>query len=292
MKSITLLLGILFCLTLFAEEIQESDRSETAQKPKSFTSQTIDSGFVFIDGKYIDPPYKFEVKRVKDVPYAPPGSYPIIGTVYLNNIMLYKCRGKLQHFDGSVDPDLPRGIDKNTPFRSGKVSAYIQHKHDYAVKNLTIEEEKKFLEKAFRNLPMIKKVETYKYKGKECDGAFTLYTYNNKKYHVPGFTFRRKSVPYDPFIQTCLQVNKDARILLFGGAIFFNKKYWILKIKESTTAKTLIAALNSASNKEERLSTYQKVLGKTHYQKFLGKTHKENPIVSQFQGSPQLDKRL
>lgn len=287
MKIIKFLFLIFLSISILAQEknIDDGRGIENFKKMKDIVYKPIDSGFVFIDGRYIDKPYKIEIKKV--LKELNGGTYLGGCIVCLNGFTLQKfLTTKRRRYNGNIDPPIPKGIDKNTPFRSGKVTVYLDHKHDYAMKNMTIEEEKKFFKKTYQNLPMIKKVELFEYKGKKYDGNLMIYTVDNKKYQVPSFSFRMKSVPFDKFYSSISGrfIIGYVNTLMRGGTILFSKKSGKSFLRSTSQALTLITMISLGTTPEERL----KLVRKAGFKQF----DKNNPLITQFQSSRQLEERL
>jgi hypothetical protein len=139
--------------------------NSNAQKNKS---KPINSGFVFIDGKYIEPPYKVKQKE--------PGKIYINGIYVLNRIR--DLDTILNPYKIDELPLIPKNITKNTSFKEltelsyGK-SSYLSAVSNYYYTHYPGKEANKKLYEYLMTIPCIKSIEK---------GTFQFY--NGDKKHI------------------------------------------------------------------------------------------------------------
>lgn len=122
-------------LKYLAEELLE------VEEYGSMRGTPIDSGFVFIGGKYIEAPYLIE--RIG------------LG-IFINNIMIqqpYYIPKKI--YPGDVNPPMPEEITSESSINDEIVSNYLSQKHAFAEKRKTEKDGLKIMEQAYRSLPFV-----------------------------------------------------------------------------------------------------------------------------------------
>lgn len=107
------------------------------------TGQPIETGFVFLDGKYLDAPYTVSRKG---------------GSVYINEHWVYRTAGddKPPLMAHPEKVKLPEGIDKNTSLYDKRMGEYFRNMIAAVQATHTREEEIKIMEAVYRKLPFIK----------------------------------------------------------------------------------------------------------------------------------------
>ncbi|MCD4725604.1 MAG: VWA domain-containing protein, partial [Bacteroidales bacterium] len=130
---------LLFCIITFSQSTEAQNNTEG-----------INNGFVFIDGKYIEAPYIFEVHNLG---------------IYLNGNLVFNPPANRPNFNVIEDPGFPAGLTKNTtiyyflekmwnkelPHYCAKL-AYLLKKHDKNTAQLE-------MLNYYKKLPFIKTVE-------------------------------------------------------------------------------------------------------------------------------------
>ncbi|MCD4684041.1 MAG: hypothetical protein K8R86_12220 [Bacteroidales bacterium] len=117
-------------------------------------TQPVESGFFFLNGKYVEAPYIFEVNNL---------------AIYINGLQLDK---QIQYpiFDNRVfeDPGIPKGLSQNLTLvaidsiRTDEGDIWILRRLRYFVQNYPEEESYVMCVDFLRSLPFIKSVEKYK----------------------------------------------------------------------------------------------------------------------------------
>jgi hypothetical protein len=109
----------------------------------TFIGETVDEGFVFIDGQYIDSPYIVVRKEL---------------AIFINDRMIaHPIRWENQTSSlGVVDPKLPSEINKETSLFDEAFREYIRHKIAYIQKNYTRDDERQKMQEVYTKLPFVK----------------------------------------------------------------------------------------------------------------------------------------
>lgn len=281
MKSLVLLLTTVFLnASLIAGTANEADERgvEQFKSMKNHTLEPVNSGFVFVNGKYINSPYMIKVEKVL-IP-EPHNTYLRGGVMYLNNLILSNHLTRKYHeYKGDVDPAIPEGINKNTSIYDIKINDYFRQKIAYVQRRHSREEEAKILANVYKSLPNIKRTRFIDSKTLEIE------TYNGDIINCSLLSSRRKPLSFPQFYEQTIDLaDRYASILKNGGALFFTAKSGQLSVTGSNGALALVSALNSGKTPEERIA-YAHKLGFGHF-------HPDNPAITQYVGSPQLEERL
>lgn len=276
MRAIIILIVAVIGSILIAVENPESDGLDIEQfeKMSDFAGETINSGFVFINGKYINAPYKLEIKKV--IKKEQHDNYFGGGIIYVNSIIVTKnLMNKYPDYKGDIDPDIPKDIDKNTSIYDFKIEDYFRRKTAYVQKHHTQNEEIKIMEKVYKSLPNIKSAELLD------SNTLKIETYSGDIINCSLSAPRRKTLSFPRYYQQTIDwANRYANVLKSGGLLSFNERSGQLSISEPQNALKLVTALNSASTPEDRASFAN------------GMISRDNPLVTQFKGSVQLEERV
>lgn len=105
----------------------------------------IDSGFLFIEGRYIDAPYVVTRKGLE---------------VFVNgHVVLRIGLPAREPPSGDVDPELPSKLNSTTSPYDNIYKDYIRKKTAYVQKHHTRDEERKIMAQVYASLPFVKKTE-------------------------------------------------------------------------------------------------------------------------------------
>lgn len=153
------LLSIVFFLIantcLFAQDdaYDNDDDFESQTKEKKQSCKKINSGYVFIDGNYVEPPYRVNLKRK---------------TIYINEIPITKKIKKIKiknypsvRKDPGIPPDIKQMDSINVIYKA-KIQpyniSYMEAKLVYLYKNYSEEDAVKLTKEYLESMPNIKSV--------------------------------------------------------------------------------------------------------------------------------------
>jgi len=102
---------------------------------------SIDKGFVFVNGKYLEAPYVLRRRG--------------LGLFIGNKMIERPMKWPVEIPSGDEDPVLPSEIDEETSIYDPIVSDYLGMKVAYLTKNYTREEEARVMEEVLRSLPFV-----------------------------------------------------------------------------------------------------------------------------------------
>ncbi len=262
------------------DEYAKDERGvEELRKMKDYVPAPVNTGFVFINGKYIAPPYQLKLTKVLKLEHKEGDCYLGGGILSLNgqlneNHVIRKSR----LFKGDKFPAVPDDIKKDTSMDDHKVSVFMAKAKTYIKLHHSHKEECDIVADAYKKLPNIKRTRRIN------KDILEIETYNGKTYHYLLNIFRRKGPNFPEFykqiIRRCKQYQKR---LEDGGVLFFSSRSGDMQIPGGTESITLIKALNSAKTPEERSAVARK-FGMDHYF--------SEYFIKNYQPSAQLEKRL
>ncbi|MDD3118103.1 MAG: hypothetical protein PHQ27_02890 [Victivallales bacterium] len=234
------------------------------EKMSDFSPEIIDAGFVFINGKYLDAPYKMELKKV--LKEGQDDTYVGGCIFYLNNTKIKQYSStEYRRYKGDIDPQLPANINKNTALHDSSLAEYFRAKVAFVQKHYSREEEIKIMEDVFRALPNMKKVVRISANDAHIE------TFAGDISDVCLAYPRRKPLPlFRIYEQTIAQTQHFAEVLKNGGALFFTDESGDMTVTGIQDALKLVTGLNSGKSPEERM-----VL--TH--RFFLRTIRSSPII-------------
>lgn len=107
------------------------------------TGATVESGFVFMDGIYLDSPYVVTRKGV---------------ALYINDTLVERPRRWPipTPLPGDIDPEMPKSLTRMTSLYDKDLVDYVCRKSAYALKHFDREGEAVFMEQVYRSLPLVK----------------------------------------------------------------------------------------------------------------------------------------
>jgi len=103
-------------------------------------SEPIDKGIVFLNGKYVETPFRIERRGLG---------------LFINGKMIRRpMEWPVKEYAGITDPDLPAEINNESSINDEIVNDYLLRKHTYIYKH-NRNEERELMEQVYRNLPFV-----------------------------------------------------------------------------------------------------------------------------------------
>ena len=262
--------------------------TQPASRPKTYTSkipeallveefginagEPIDSGFLFIRGKYVDAPYVVTRKGL---------------AVEVNGQVVYRVPlAEREPPSGEIDPKLPPEVNSSTSPYDEVFGDYIREKIAYVQKHHTPEEERKIMANVYAALPFVKKAEL------EPDGTTLCVTYTNGKTSGLLLATPRRTGKFDGETVLRRAEEKRGRLegkLLAGGCVFlFNGSELALK-KDFARSKLsqMTEILRSARPPDEKFRAMREAGCD-----LANPADSSSELVTHFFASEQLEKRL
>jgi len=155
LASLMVLLIAIGVLTVWADERGRSESTPgTAEKAtpdvsENVVGEPIVSGFVFIDGRYIEPPYVISRK----------GYSVLINDILVEENLVSPTRTPVVGLR-LVDVMIPEGIDENSDMSDAIVRDYLYKKRAYIQLHSSQEERFALISKSYRDLPCVEKVDS------------------------------------------------------------------------------------------------------------------------------------
>lgn len=237
------------------------------------TGKSINDGFVFVGGQYLDAPYIVTRKGlailINDKIVEPPTSWP-----------------PLEMPSGDFDPAIPNEINKQTSFRDETFNDYIREKITYVQKHYTPEEESRIMEQLYRGLPFVKEAKI----DEKYPDILHITTFKGETYPI-GLKPPRREIKYDrestlrrveslqkyfkEWLERgdCLIFSKGSRVHIGAGEVI-EQLPKLLKISRSPKL-----------TKEKFKAAQEANLSYINEESFPD-------MVTNFSASPQLEKRL
>jgi hypothetical protein len=184
---------------------------------------SVNSGFVFIDGKYVNEPY--QVSRIG------------LG-IFINGNMVEKPRQwKPDAPSGDTDIELPAGINKYTSIYDPAFLDFWQKKSAYLRNNHSRDEEQKIMENIFRRLPFVAKAEN----DVNNAGILKITTTEGEIIPIKLVSFARQPITSDKdaLLKNASGTQKHFETLLKrrNGLLFFREGGYICLPKEAAVAQ-------------------------------------------------------
>jgi hypothetical protein len=252
---------------IYTQKIPESELIADFGLSKS---APIESGFLFLDGRYVDAPYVVARKGL---------------SVEVNGQHVYKVHlPEKEPPSGDTDPDIPASITANTSQHDPVLEGYIEAKIAYVQKHHTPEEERKIMEQVYRSLPFVVSGELV------GDGAALRVTYTNGDTSQLMLNVPRRKGKFDraSVLATAERKAVDlAEGLREGQAIFLFSNGSRASLPSGLAAERLpsmVGVLRSADTEEDRVRGLAKASGFS--------PHTARKLAGQFSASSQLDQRV
>lgn len=236
----------------------------------------INSGFVFIDGKYIDAPYHITIKEISSNKIGDTSG----GILYINGVRVLSALTTIKsQYNEDIDPELPLSINKNTSLYDKSLTNYLLQKMAYIKKHYNRGEERKIMENVYRSLPCIKEAHITE------TGALAITTYRGEDSNIGLVGFSRKPLsPRELYKNIEYSANSFINNLKAGGCMMFQANGNRLLIGDPRAAISIIKILNSEKNPAKRF--------KGLHNAGFNIIDESKKIITDFSGSPQLDQRL
>jgi hypothetical protein len=236
----------------------------------------ITNGFVFIDGRYIDAPYRVDRKGlgifINDVLIEPP--IPWSGEPKLS---------------GETDPAMPEGITKDTSINDPNLSRYLGEKIAYLNRHYSQVEAVRMMKQVYNDLPCVKEIQDVEHEPLEI----TVTTYRGEtsaRIHLTPFP-RKVDMSKKGVLGRLDQRREHFESRLQKGDYFFfsARSGGLITGGARAAAEVLpriVLTLRSAKDEATKFKEVQ--------QAGLPDVRKDSfaAIVTNFAASPQLEQRL
>ncbi|MHC4873239.1 MAG: hypothetical protein ACYTFY_15455 [Planctomycetota bacterium] len=236
-----------------------------------------DSGFIFIEGKYIESPYKFEIKK---------------GDFFVNGIFLKKlCTWPFPEAN-YIRPEIPAGvIKKSKSFDDLKIAGTDDYWHGrmlrwIAITSKNYEISKRRCKVFYKSLPFVDDVK-YKKGTIEIrlkDGTAKVYgdiSMSGRVAKDAGYYLREMEYEKNNIVKN---LSKDGMYLFF-------KKDLAIQVEKSTVVKyirLMVEILKSGKSDTEKYSLLKRMMIiPPHY-----KVERIKPLIDNFQTTKQLYERI
>lgn len=259
-------------------------QESTGESPKATTTapatqgvsrivgKPIDSGFVFIDGQYIDAPY---IVTRDD------------GKIYINDRLVDQIIAPLYEKPiPDADPVMPSSINKNTSNYDKVLEDYLGKKIRYVQAHHTLDEEREIMEKVYRSLPFVKEAAI-----DPATGSLRIVTYSGETDSILLATPRRKGIVGIKAIREHADSKKNdfEKNLIEGSTLFLFTRGGHAGLDKEGTINALpkiVQILRSKKSVNDKIQELHKA-GVT----WIDKNTFTN-LITNFSASDQLEKRL
>jgi hypothetical protein len=141
------------------EYVKDERGVEELRQMKDYIPSPVNTGFVFINGKYIAPPYQLKLTKVLKLEHKEGDCYLGGGILSLNGQLNenHVIRKALRYKEDKL-PVVPVNITKSTSFYDRKLHKYMAQVAAYVKHHQAHGEEGDMMAKALQKLPNLKKL--------------------------------------------------------------------------------------------------------------------------------------
>jgi len=269
-----ILVLIIACFSTYAEDL--ASQNLHIDEFGESNGPPIKTGFVFYEGEYLDIPYIVSRKGV---------------AIFINEKMI---EAPMQwpvepHPSGDINPDIPCEITKETSLYDEIFKRYIRDKVAYIQKHHTPEEERKIMERVYRNMPFIKEAKL----DPKYPDILMVTTYKGEVDPLGLCQPRRKGPDFSKKenILKHLEAQRSYYVknLSRGDVLFLSSKGGRMVIGQNKKEYLLplVRILRSRMSNEDKFKAIKKTKWHSHIS-----MENFGEVVTNFQASEQLEKRL
>lgn len=239
--------------------------------------QPVDEGFVFLEGRYIEAPYRVDQRG---------------GSLFINGVFLRKCAGwPLRWFKPvTEDPGVPNGLTRDSNMDDMRIpgnppDSWDARKYRWLKANYTLDEARRLYIEYLQTLPFVKSVRPV------ASGLILVEHFNGKIFHTTDLIKVRTPPTKDQIVQSIEQSRRYLeKELAKGVCFFFFAKGPEISCGRDGAARNLglMAEILRSERPKEEKATLLRRMGLLPPGDFRGL----DQFLTNFQVSDQLDKRL